>query len=65
MEQKIENLLSAGLQINFIEKDFIQIVVKGTAIWWAGETFQEAYDLAVDKKYVNAPSDKTQKAGHK
>ncbi len=54
LEQMINNMLQAGLRINFLSSDFIQVTVDGSAVWWNGSTLEEVYAEAQEMNFVDS-----------
>ena len=51
-KQKLNAMLDVGLRVFFFSKDFIQVTVENTAIWWHGRTIDEVYEIAKLRGFI-------------
>ena len=52
MEEMINELLDAGINVLFLGRGFVQGRVQCSAIWWYGADLQTVYDQAKEKGYL-------------
>ena len=52
--EKLNMMLDSGLRVYFLSRDFIQVIVGESAIWWHGKTIDDVYEVARLRGYVGA-----------